>query len=222
MKLTQGSLIWIKGIFHLVALVPIIYLVLLVLTDNAGGDPVQYIIHFTGMGALNALVATLSISPLARKFRLGILLQTRRLVGLYVFAYASLHILAFFSLDLLFAWSLLLEEVVKRPYILVGFTAYLLLSALALTSFKSVMRSMGKRWQKLHNWIYLIAVLAPIHFYWSVKSEIVEPSLYIAGFAVLLLLRVPHARWYKRRVNKNGKQLKKSAYHKKALSQSSA
>ncbi len=199
MKLNSRSLIWIKLVFHMVGLAPILYLGALVLSDNAGGDPVQYIIHYTGMGALNALLATLLISPVARKFRLSVLMQTRRLVGLYVFAYASLHILSFFSLDLLFAWQLLFEEVVKRPYILVGFLAYVLVTALAITSFKVLMRKMGKGWQKLHNWIYLVAVLVPIHFYWSVKSEIIEPSIYLLVFAVLLAIRVPNAAWFKKR-----------------------
>ncbi|MGS0680046.1 protein-methionine-sulfoxide reductase heme-binding subunit MsrQ [Shewanella sp. 125m-7] len=190
MRLNRRSVFWLKVLFHTLGLLPIVYLVLKVVSDNAGGDPVQYIIHFTGIGALNALAATLLISPIAKVFKQGGLLQTRRLVGLYVFAYASLHVLAFFSLDLLFAWSLFFEEVIKRPYILVGATAYVLLTLLALTSFKGVMRKMGKSWQKLHNWIYLIAILVPIHFYWSVKSEVIEPSLYILLFAILLGFRV--------------------------------
>ncbi|ABZ76430.1 Ferric reductase domain protein transmembrane component domain [Shewanella halifaxensis HAW-EB4] len=197
MRLNSRSVFWLKVLFHLIGILPIAYLVLKVLSDNAGGDPVQYIIHFTGIGALNALAATLLISPIAKRFKLGMLLQTRRLVGLYVFAYASLHVLAFFSLDLLFAWSLFFEEVVKRPYILVGGMAYVLLTALALTSFKGVMRKMGKSWQKLHNWVYAVAILAPVHFYWSVKSEIIEPSLYILFFVVLLGFRVKQSKIYK-------------------------
>ncbi|MDR8524075.1 protein-methionine-sulfoxide reductase heme-binding subunit MsrQ [Shewanella fidelis] len=190
MRLTRRSLFWLKVVFHLIGVLPIVYLVLKVMSDNAGGDPVQYIIHYTGIGALNALVATLAISPLAKWSKQGMLLQTRRLVGLYVFAYASLHVLAFFSLDLLFAWSLFFEEVVKRPYILVGATAYLLLTALAFTSFNSIRRKMGRSWQKLHNAVYLIAVLGVVHFYWSVKSELIEPSIYILLFALLLALRL--------------------------------
>lgn len=190
MRLTRRSLFWLKVVFHLIGALPIAYLVLKVMSDNAGGDPVQYIIHYTGIGALNALVATLAISPLAKWSKQGMLLQTRRLVGLYVFAYASLHVLAFFSLDLLFAWSLFFEEVVKRPYILVGATAYLLLTALAFTSFNSIRRKMGRSWQKLHNAVYLIAVLGVVHFYWSVKSELIEPSIYILLFALLLALRL--------------------------------
>ncbi|WP_198783342.1 protein-methionine-sulfoxide reductase heme-binding subunit MsrQ [Shewanella putrefaciens] len=196
-RLTAKQLILLKTVFHLVGLLPLVLLVLSVMAGRAGGDPVQYIIHFTGIGALNALVATLLISPVAKAFKLGFLMQTRRLVGLYVFAYASLHIAAFFSLDLLFAWELLLSEVVKRPYILVGAVAYLIVTALAVTSFKALMRKMGRRWQTLHNGVYLVALLAPIHFYWSVKSEIIEPSLYLLGLSLLLLWRLPN--WHKKR-----------------------
>jgi len=150
---------------------------------------VQYIIHFTGMGALNSLLAVLLVSPLAKYFKQGLLLQTRRLIGLYVFAYATLHITAFISLDLLFAWAFLLEEVIKRPYILVGALAYSILLLLSVTSFMVVRKKMGKCWQQLHNWVYLVALLAPIHFYWSVKSEIIEPSIYIVICVVLVYLR---------------------------------
>jgi len=190
MRLTTKHLFWIKAMIHFIAIVPIGYLFFLVLTDGAGGDPVQYIIHYTGIGALNTLVVLLMVSPLARKFKQGGLIQTRRMLGLYVFAYASLHIMAFVSLDLLFEWSLFLQEIVKRPYIVVGMISYLILIALSITSLKSLKRKMGKRWQQLHNLVYLLAVLAPIHFYWSVKSEVIEPSLYILVIAFLLLLRV--------------------------------
>jgi methionine sulfoxide reductase heme-binding subunit len=189
MRLTQTGLLWLKALLHLLCILPLGYLVLLVFTDNAGGDPVQYIIHFTGMGAINVLVATLLVSPLAKRLKQGLLLQTRRLLGLYVLGYALLHLSAFISLDLLFAWGLLLEEIVKRPYILVGASCLIILLMLGLTSFNRVKRTMGKRWQALHNWVYLAAMLAPVHFYWSVKSEIIEPGIYLLIFTGLLLLR---------------------------------
>ncbi|MFB2649894.1 protein-methionine-sulfoxide reductase heme-binding subunit MsrQ [Shewanella mangrovisoli] len=197
LRVTPKQLLWIKLVFHLIGLIPITWLVFTVLSGRAGGDPVQHIIHFTGIGALNALAATLLISPIAKGLKLGWLMQTRRLVGLYVFAYATLHIVAFFSLDLLFAWELFFSEVAKRPYILVGALAYVIVTALALTSFKALMRKMGRRWQTLHNGVYAVAILAPIHFYWSVKSEIIEPSLYILGFSLLLAWRLPI--WQKKR-----------------------
>ncbi|RTR33751.1 protein-methionine-sulfoxide reductase heme-binding subunit MsrQ [Shewanella atlantica] len=190
MRLTTKHLFWIKAMIHLIAIFPIGYLIILVLTNGAGGDPVQYIIHYTGIGALNTLVVLLMVSPLARKFKQGILIQTRRMLGLYVFVYASLHIMAFVSLDLLFEWSLFLQEVVKRPYIVVGMICYVILIALSITSLKSLKRKMGRRWQQLHNLVYLLALLAPIHFYWSVKSEVIEPAIYILIVCLLLLLRM--------------------------------
>ncbi|MCL1125130.1 protein-methionine-sulfoxide reductase heme-binding subunit MsrQ [Shewanella surugensis] len=190
MRLSTKKIFSIKIFAHLTGMLPLLYLLLKVLEGQAGGDPVQYIIHFTGMGALNSVVLTLLISPLAKQFKLGGLLNVRRLVGLYAFSYASLHVLAFFSLDLLFAWSLFFSEVAKRPYILLGLLAYVLLMALALTSFSHIKRKMRGHWQKLHNWIYVIAVLVPIHFYWSVKSEVIEPSLYLLTLFILLCIRV--------------------------------
>nr|WP_232847108.1 protein-methionine-sulfoxide reductase heme-binding subunit MsrQ [Shewanella nanhaiensis] len=191
MRLTMKHLFWLKLAIHLLAILPVVYLILLIILDKAGGDPVQYIIHYTGIGALNTLVILLCISPIARKFKQGVLIQTRRVIGLYVFAYANLHIFAFISLDLLFAWSLLFEEVVKRPYILVGAVSYIILFLLSITSFKALRRKMGKRWQQLHNLVYLLALLVPIHFYWSVKSEVIEPGIYIALTSLLLLIRSP-------------------------------
>ncbi|WP_394393659.1 protein-methionine-sulfoxide reductase heme-binding subunit MsrQ [Shewanella woodyi] len=191
MRLTMKHLFWLKLAIHLLAILPVTYLILLIILDKAGGDPVQYIIHYTGIGALNTLVILLCISPIARKFKQGVLIQIRRVIGLYVFAYANLHIFAFISLDLLFAWSLLFEEVVKRPYILVGAISYIILFLLSITSFKALRRKMGKRWQQLHNLVYLLALLVPIHFYWSVKSEVIEPGIYIVLTSLLLLIRSP-------------------------------
>jgi len=189
MRITNKHVFWLKVLMHVIALLPIIYLVLAVLSEAAGGDPVQYIIHYTGIGALNTLLIMLCISPIAKKFKQGALIQTRRLIGLYVFAYATLHLMAFVSLDLLFEWSLFLQETVKRPYIVIGTVAYLLLLALSITSFNVIKRKMGKRWQQLHNSVYLVAVLVPVHFFWSVKSEIIEPSIYITVTALLLFAR---------------------------------
>jgi len=189
MRLMTKHLVWLKLLFHIIALSPILILIMLVLSEQAGGDPVQYIIHYTGMGALNSLVAVLLISPIAKRFKQGLLMQTRRLVGLYVFAYAALHLMAFVSLDLLFEWSLFIEEVIKRPYIIVGAISFIILILLAISSVNFVRRKMAKRWQSLHNFIYLVAMLVPIHFYWSVKSEIIEPSIYIVVMLGMLYLR---------------------------------
>lgn len=191
MRLSPKHLFWLKGVIHLTAISPIVFLILSVVSGSAGGEPVEYIIHYTGVGALNTLVVLLMLSPLARYFKLGALIPLRRPIGLYVFAYATLHILAFLAFDLLFEWSLFLQEVVKRPYIVVGALGYIILIALSVTSFKFIKRKMGKRWQQLHNFVYLVALLVPIHFYWSVKSEIIEPSIYLVLIGLLLSLRIP-------------------------------
>lgn len=202
MRIKHTHLPFIKTVFHLFGLAPLIILLLLILSEQAGGEPVEYIIHYTGIGALNSLVAVLLISPLAKYFKQGILMQTRRLVGLYVFAYATLHILAFISLDLLFDWGLLITETVKRPYIILGAIAYFILILLTITSINRIKRKMAKNWQKLHNGIYLVAILVPVHFYWSVKSEIIEPTSYIIGLFAILLMRL---KWAKHRTNMTAK-----------------
>lgn len=190
MRITNKQLPLVKAIFHFIGLAPIALLFYQVLNNQVGGEPVEYIIHYTGMGTINALVAVLLISPIAKHLKQAVLMKTRRLVGLYVFAYANLHILSFISLDLLFEWQLLFSEIIKRPYIIVGMLAYIILTLLALTSIDKIKRKMGKQWQRLHNFIYAAALLTPIHFYWSVKSEIIEPSIYIALMIALLLARL--------------------------------
>ncbi|SDI83136.1 sulfoxide reductase heme-binding subunit YedZ [Ferrimonas sediminum] len=189
MTLTQGRLLALKTLLHLCFLLPLLYLAAAVQGGAAGGDPVQYVIHFLGMGALHGLMASLLVSPLARWWKLGALVRVRRLLGLWTFAYALLHLGAFLVLDLLGDWALLLSEVVRRPYIVVGMLALLILTALALTSTQGMQRRLGRRWQRLHNWVYLVALLAPVHFWWSVKSGWYEPALYLMLCLGLLALR---------------------------------
>ncbi|WP_261924677.1 protein-methionine-sulfoxide reductase heme-binding subunit MsrQ [Shewanella sp. NFH-SH190041] len=179
----------LKLVIHLGGLLPLLWLTLAVFTGELGADPVQRIIHFTGLGALNLLAVTLSVSPLTKLLGKGWLLQVRRLLGLYCFSYATLHILSYFALDLLFAFPMLFEEIVKRPYIILGATGYVLLLLLAITSINSLRRIMGRRWQALHNTIYLCAIILPIHFYWSLKSGWIEPVFYGVLFGALLLFR---------------------------------
>lgn len=121
---------------------------------------------------------------------MGFLLKTRRLLGLYCFFYACLHVLAFFALDLLFSFPLFFEELIKRPYIYLGATAWFLLLLLAITSANFIRKKMGSKWQQLHNSIYVIAIFAIIHFYWSVKSGWLEPAIYFLILSGLLLIRL--------------------------------
>ncbi|MGI2261027.1 protein-methionine-sulfoxide reductase heme-binding subunit MsrQ [Shewanella sp. GXUN23E] len=195
MVMTRTRLVWLKAMMHLAALAPLVWLALAVQAGALGAEPVERIIHFTGIGALNLLVLTLLVSPLARYAKMGYLMQTRRLLGLYCFSYASLHILAYLALDLLFDVSLLVNELWERPYIVVGAVSYFILLALAITSVNTLRARMGRRWQRLHNLIYLCAILIPLHFYWSLKSGWLEPAIYAVILMLLLGLRKPVRRW---------------------------
>jgi len=186
---TKSKVFLLKSIIHLAALLPLLNIYFLAFTDQLGADPVQRIIHFTGIGALNILLFTLAVTPIAKQFKLGYLLQTRRLLGLYSFVYAFMHITNFLAFDLQFAWSLFFSEIVERPYITIGMLAFILLTALAITSHNMLRAKMGKSWQQLHNAIYLISVLVVIHFYWSVKSELSSPIIYAVITLSLLLFR---------------------------------
>ncbi|MBT1445542.1 protein-methionine-sulfoxide reductase heme-binding subunit MsrQ [Shewanella sp. JM162201] len=188
-RLSRRALLWFKGALHLVFSLPLLWLIYGVNQGLLGGDPVQYLIHFTGKGALNILLVTLLVSPLAKALQAGFLLECRRLIGLWSFAYAGLHLAIFISLDLLFAFNLLFSEVIKRPYLVVGMLAFIVLLLLAVTSFNRLRRRMGKGWQLLHNLIYLAAPVIVLHYAWSVKSGLIEPMLYGAAVAVLLWIR---------------------------------
>ena len=154
--------------------------------DALGPDPVAAIEHELGQWALRLLLATLAITPLRQLTGQPVLLRFRRLLGLYAFAYASLHFAAWLGLDLGGYWTGLFEEIVKRPYITVGFAAWLLLVPLALTSTRGWMQRLGRNWGRLHRLAYAIAVLAVLHFWWIVKSDYREPLLYAAILALLL------------------------------------
>lgn len=187
--LTYRRLPYLKAYIHVLAIMPLVYLWLAVAMDQLGGDPVQAIIHFLGKGAANLLILTLLLTPVARRFKEGMLIATRRLIGLYCFFYALLHVIAFLWLELGGEFYTFVTEIYKRPYILVGMLAFIILLLLALTSPNFVCRKMGASWKKLHKLIYLSAVLVPVHYYWSVKSGWVEPAIYFAIFIGLLVVR---------------------------------
>jgi sulfoxide reductase heme-binding subunit YedZ len=178
-----------KLFIHLGALLPLVNAYYLAFTDQLGADPVESIIHFTGIGAFNLLLLSLLITPISKRFKFSLLLKVRRLVGLYSFTYALIHLLNFLAFEVQFDWSLFLSEIIERPYITIGMAGLLILITLAITSISVLKKRMGQRWQKLHNWVYLAVALVGIHFYWSVKSEIIEPSIYLFITFVLLAFR---------------------------------
>lgn len=162
--------------------------------DALGADPVAAIEHELGLWALRLLLVTLAVSPLRQWLGRPELLRFRRLLGLWAFAYASLHFSAWLVLDLRGWWSRVFVEIAERPYITVGFAAWLLLLPLAVTSTRGWMRRLGRNWGRLHRLVYAIAVLAVLHFWWVVKSDVREPLLYAAILAVLLGWRLLHRR----------------------------
>lgn len=179
----------LKTAIHLGSLFVLIEVYYLAIFDALVGDPVKLVIHTTGMGSFNLLLLTLCVSPLAKKLKASWLMQSRRLLGVYTAVYALCHLLSYIAFELQFDFALLLSEIIERPYITIGMAAILLLIPLTITSLKYYQRKMGRNWQKLHNWVYLIIILVGIHFYWSVKSDITEPMIYFMLTFGLLAFR---------------------------------
>lgn len=181
-----------KTIVHLLALTPVAILgwqirqEWLTGSGGLGADPVAEIEHRLGLWALRFLMITLAITPLRQLTGQPAFLRLRRMLGLYTFFYATVHFTAYLVLDLRGYWTQIFEEIAKRPYITVGFTAWLLLLPLAITSTQAAIRRLGRHWAQLHRLVYAIGVLAVLHFWWLVKSDIREPALYAGIFAVLL------------------------------------
>ena len=193
----QNQIALLKTFIHLICLYLVLSTFYLAAIDELGGDPVESLLHFTGIGALNLLLLTLLVTPVAKLFKWSKIMQVRRLLGLYGFFYALIHVFSFLAFEVQFDWLFFVEEIVKRPYITVGMAAFVILVALAVTSVNRVKRRMGKKWQTLHNYTYLALLLAGIHFYWSVKSDIVEPLIYLVISIFLLSLRKDKfKRWF--------------------------
>jgi sulfoxide reductase heme-binding subunit YedZ len=190
----------LKTAVHALALTPAAILAVQIreefLTGSGalGADPVAEIEHRLGLWALRLLMLTLAITPLRQITGQTVLLRFRRMLGLYTFAYATLHFAAYLVLDLRGYWTQIFEEIAKRPYITVGFLAWLLLLPLAATSTQAAVRRLGRHWARLHKAVYAIGVLAVLHFWWLVKSDIREPLLYAVILTVLLGWRVAQRR----------------------------
>jgi len=189
---------WTKVPVFLLCLVPLGILVWSALTGNLGANPVEFIQHATGDWTLRFLVFTLSITPLRKLLKLPDLIRFRRMLGLFAFFYACLHFLTYLGPDQSFDLSAIWKDVAKRPFVTVGFTAFVLLIPLALTSSAGWIRRLGgRRWQMLHRAIYISAICGVIHYYWLVKSAVLRPLTYGAIVAVLLLWRLVD--WFIRR-----------------------
>ena len=178
---------WSKVVVFALGLVPLFWLLWRAYNHRLTANPIEYITHYTGDWTLRLVVITLCITPARKIFSRPELVKYRRMIGLFAFFYASLHFLTYLVLDKFFDWREILTDIGKRTYITVGFTALVILTALAVTSTTGWIRRLGgKRWQQLHRLIYLAVVAGVIHYYWSVKSDVRDPILY--GFLAAMLL----------------------------------
>ncbi len=183
----------LKGMLFIAACLPFLRLVIFTFTDQLGANPVEFITRNTGDWTLYFLCIALAVTPLRRFTGWNWLVRLRRMLGLFAFFYASLHFLTFLWFDHFFDVAEMLKDVVKRPFITVGFGAFVLLIPLAATSTNAMIKRLGsKRWQLLHRLIYLIAPLGILHYWWmkAGKNDFSEPILFGLIVAVLLLLRL--------------------------------
>jgi methionine sulfoxide reductase heme-binding subunit len=179
-----------KPVLFLAALMPLAWLAWGILHGTLGANPAETIQLQTGRWALKFLLITLAVTPVRRLTGWNVVIQYRRMFGLFAFFYASLHFTSYILLDQFFDWRAILRDIPKRPFILMGFSAFLLMVPLAITSTKGWIRRLGRRWQTLHRLIYVSAICAGIHFIWKVKVVSGDPVLYAAILTVLLGFRV--------------------------------
>jgi len=180
----------LQSLLHLTAVAWVGYVFYLALSGQILGDPVQYLIDFTGLGAINLLFMSLAISPSARIFKFSQIMILRRPLGVYAAVYGLLHFAVFVAFELQFEMALVFSEVIDRPYITVGFSALVILSVLLISSLNRVKRALGRRWQQIHNWVYVAAPLVLLHFIWSLKTLDLASWLYIMSFVVLIIFRI--------------------------------
>jgi methionine sulfoxide reductase heme-binding subunit len=160
-------------------------------TDRGlGTNPIEYLTHWSGQWTLNLLVATLAVTPIRRLARWNEIVRVRRTLGLAAFSYASLHFAIYAGLDQFFALEYILEDILERPYITVGFASLVLLVPLAVTSTKRWIRRLGRRWQLLHRLVYPAVALGIVHYLWQVRADTRAPLLYGAAFLLLMALRI--------------------------------
>ena len=180
----------LKLFTHLLAFTPIALLLYRALQNQLGADPIAALTHQTGDWALRFLLLSLAMTPLRLILKKSWPIRFRRMIGLYAFFYASMHFSVYLFLDLGSYWSQIGADIIKRPFITVGFTAWLLLVPLAITSNQWMMRKLKKNWLKLHKLVYAIGILGVVHYYWLVKSDVREPLLYAGILAVLFAIRL--------------------------------
>ena len=179
-----------KPFLFVACLIPFALLIWALFNDDLGANPVETLTFETGQWTLRLLLITLAVSPLRQWSGLATLGRFRRMLGLYAFFYVSCHFLIWFVFDHSLDVADMIEDILERPYISFGFSAFILMIPLAVTSNRAMLRRLGKRWKKLHQLVYVVIVLGVFHFLWLVKADYLESIIYSVIMVVLLLHRI--------------------------------
>ena len=188
---------YFKPSIFILSTIPFLIITYKIFFNKLGPEPVKEITHFTGEWALIFICLTLSMRPLKKFTNLNYWVKVRRMLGLFVFFYTSLHLLTYVGIDHRFNWQPILNDVVKKKYIFVGFAAWVLLIPLTITSSQKMMLLLKQHWKKLHRLIYVIAILGSLHFIWLSKTIYFKPLFYFVLITVLLTLRINFKRIFK-------------------------
>ena len=180
----------VKPVIFFLALIPFVWLLSKVFQNDLGPDPAQALSIETGEWTLRFLLLTLAITPFRQIFRMAEIARLRRMIGLFTFFYASIHFLSWMAFILGFRWLAIAEELVERPYITVGFLAYVILFLLGITSTNSMVRKLGKNWKRLHKSVYAASILAIVHLLWILRTDVTEAVIYGVLLAILLGYRI--------------------------------
>ena len=181
---------YFKPSIFILSTIPFLIIIYKIFFNKLGPEPAKEITHFTGEWTLIFICLTLAMSPLKKLTNLNFWVKGRRILGLFVFFYASLHLLTYVGIDYRFSWQPIFDDVVKKKYIFVGFAAWLLLIPLTLTSSQKMMLLLKQNWKKLHRLIYVIAIFGSLHFIWLSKTIYFKPLIYFLIITILLFLRV--------------------------------
>jgi len=181
---------YFKPSIFILSTIPFLFITYKIFFNKLGPEPVKEITHFTGEWTLIFICLTLSMSPLQKFTNLNYWIKIRRMLGLFVFFYASLHLLTYIGIDYRFSWQPIFDDIVKKKYIFVGFAAWILLIPLTITSSQKMMLFLKQKWKKLHRLIYVIAILGSLHFVWLSKTIYFKPLIYFVLITFLLILRI--------------------------------
>jgi len=187
--LTKNNQKYLKVIIFILSLIPIFFIIYKIITNQLGPEPIKDITHHTGKWTLYFIVITLAMTPLKKITKLNIWINYRRMFGLFIFFYASVHLMTYVGLDYRFDFISIGDDIIKKKYIFIGFSAWVLLIPLVITSNKRMIKALKDKWKKLHRLIYLISLFGAIHYLWLVKRDLTEPLIFLTIILILLTFR---------------------------------